>query len=98
MDGVSEYLAQLFMDNGILIAVAAYIAGAVLRRSFPRFPKRFIPLAAGLLGIALGILSPHIFPGEDMLTAGVKGLALGWAATGGFECSKNLSARRGDAP
>ena len=96
MNGISEYIAQLFMDNGIIIAVAAYVVGAIIRQSFPRVPKRFIPLIAGLLGIALGVLIPHLFPRDDLFTAAVKGLALGWTATGGFECGKNLfSGKRG---
>ena len=48
------------------------------------------------LGILLGIFIPDIFEGSDYLTSAIQGLALGWAATGGYECVKNLLKNKED--
>ena len=43
-----------------------------------------------LLGALLGCTIPGLFEGKDIITSGILGLALGWAATGGYETIKQL--------
>ena len=80
---------NLFVTDGIIIAVAAFVVGQIIK-GFKKIPNNIIPLVAGVLGIILGIVIPGLFPGKDIVTSGILGLALGWAATGGFETIKNL--------
>ena len=89
MENVFEFIAQLFLTNGIIIAVATFVVGEILK-GFKKIPNNIIPLVGGLLGIILGISIPNLFEGKDIITSGILGLALGWASTGGYETIKNL--------
>lgn len=90
MENVYEFIIELFVGQGLIIAVGAFVIGAIIKQSLKFIPNDFIPLICGILGILLGIFIPDIFPGNDIITSGIKGLALGWAATGGYETVKNL--------
>lgn len=89
MERVIDFIAELFLDNGIIIAVAAFVVGEILK-GFKKIPNNIIPLVGGILGIILGVTIPNLFPNQDIITSGIMGLALGWAATGGYETVKNL--------
>lgn len=89
MENVFEFITELFLTNGIIIAVATFVVGEILK-GFKKVPNNIIPLVGGLLGIILGISIPNLFEGKDIITSGILGLALGWASTGGYETVKNL--------
>ena len=90
MENVYEFIIELFVGQGLIIAVATFVLGMIIKQALKFIPNDFIPLIGGVVGILLGIYIPDIFPGADYITAGIKGLALGWAATGGYETVKNL--------
>lgn len=89
MNDVLKFISDLFLTNGIIIAVAAFVVGEILK-GFKKIPNNIIPLVGGILGIILGVTIPNLFEGKDIITSGILGLALGWAATGGYETIKNL--------
>lgn len=89
MELILEFISNLLVNEGIVIAVAAFVVGQILK-GFKKVPNNIIPLVGGLLGIILGIVIPDIFVGKDIVTSGVLGLALGWAATGGYETIRNV--------
>ena len=89
MELILEFISNLLVNEGIVIAVAAFVVGQILK-GFKKVPNNIIPLVGGLLGIILGISIPDIFVGKDIVTSGVLGLALGWAATGGYETIRNV--------
>ena len=89
MENIIDFIADLFLTNGIIIAVAAFVVAEILK-GFKKIPNNIIPLVGGILGIILGIAIPNLFEGKDIITSGIMGLALGWAATGGYETIKNL--------
>ena len=89
MDNILDFIMHLFITDGIIIAVAAFVIGQIIK-GFKKIPNNVIPLVSGILGIILGIVIPGLFPGKDVVTSGILGLALGWAATGGFETIKKL--------
>lgn len=90
MDSIFDFIIKLFIGNGVIIGVATFVIGMIVKQSLKFIPNDFIPLIGGIVGIILGIAIPDIFPDADILTAGIEGLALGWAATGGYETVKNL--------
>lgn len=90
MENIYEFIVNLFVGNGLIIAVATFVLGMIIKQSIKFIPNSLIPLIGGIVGILLGIFIPDIFPGVDYLTAAIEGLALGWAATGGYETVKNL--------
>lgn len=89
MELIFDFIVNLFVEEGIIIAVAAFIVGQIIK-GFKKIPNNIIPLIGGVLGIILGIFIPDIFVGKDIITSGILGLALGWGATGGYETIRNL--------
>lgn len=89
MENVFEFILNLFLDNGIIIAVATFIVGRIIK-GFKQIPNNIIPLLGGIIGIILGVTIPGLFEGKDIITSGILGLALGWAATGGYETIKQI--------
>lgn len=89
MENVFEFILNLFLDNGVIIAVATFIVGQIVK-GFKKIPNNIIPLIGGIIGIILGITIPGLFEGKDIITSGILGLALGWASTGGYETIKQL--------
>ena len=89
MENVFEFIINLFLDNGIIIAVATFIVGQIVK-GFKKIPNSVIPLLGGIIGIILGVTIPGLFEGKDVITSGILGLALGWAATGGYETIKQI--------
>ena len=89
MENVIEFIANLFLDNGVIIAAAAFVVGQIVK-GFKKIPNNIIPLIGGLLGILLGIFIPGLFEGKDLITSGILGMLLGWGATGGYETIKQL--------
>jgi len=90
MDRVFEFILNLFVSDGLIIAVATFVIGMIIKQSIKFIPNYLIPLIGGVVGILLGMFIPGIFPGKDILTSAICGLALGWASTGGYETIKNL--------
>lgn len=88
MKEIFDFIVNLFVDDGIIIAVAAFIVGQIIKSL--KVPNKFIPLICGILGAILGIILPTVFVGKDVVTCGILGLALGWGATGGYETVKQL--------
>ena len=88
MENILEFILNLFMEDGIIIAVAAFIVGQIIKSI--NVPNKFIPLIGGILGAILGIVLPSVFVGKDVITSAILGLALGWGATGGYETIKQL--------
>lgn len=86
------------MDFGIAsvaaITVICYLVGLVVKAS--RWNNdRYIPIACGIVGGALGIVGLYIgladFPATDPLTAAAVGIVSGLAATGLNQAVKQLS-------
>ena len=89
MKNVFEFILNLFLDDGIIIAVATFIVGQIVK-GFKQIPNNVIPLLGGIIGSILGVTIPGLFEGKDVITSGILGLALGWAATGGYETIKQI--------
>lgn len=88
MEAILQFILDLFLNNGIIIAVATFIIGEITKGL--AVPNKFIPLIGGIIGTILGLTIPGLFEGRDIITSGILGLALGWAATGGYETVKQL--------
>lgn len=91
MENVFSFITDLFLSDGIIIAVAVYVLGEIVKTSIKFIKNQYIPLLGGVAGVILGLTIPTIFPEADIMTKAIYGLALGWAATGGFETFKGLT-------
>ena len=89
MESVVEFISNLLVGDGLIIAVATFVVGEIVK-GLNYIPNKYIPLIGGVLGIILGVAIPDLFVGKDIVTSGVLGLVLGWAATGGYETIRNL--------
>lgn len=89
MENIIEFIANLFVGEGILIAVAAFIIAEIIKKSLDFIPNKYIPLIGGIVGILLGLAVPGVFPDTAIAICAIKGLALGWAATGAWETFKS---------
>lgn len=91
MENILNYLQELFMSNGIAIAVGSFVIGEMIKKT-ELIDNKWIPLIGGGLGCVLGAVVPSFFPDTNIVVATINGLALGWAATGGYETFRNLKA------
>lgn len=85
------------MDFGIAsvaaITVICYLVGLVVKAS-PWNNDKYIPIACGLVGGALGVAGLYIglpdFPAADPMTACAVGIVSGLAATGLNQAAKQI--------
>ena len=89
MEHIYEYIANIFINEGIVIAVGAFVIGQILK-SINCIDNKYIPLIGGIIGVVLGLTIPTFVEGKDLITSAVVGLTLGWGATGGYETIKQL--------
>lgn len=89
METITDFILNLFVSNGIIIAVAAFVMGRIIK-PIKQISSDVIPLCGGMLGVILGVIIPNVFEGKDPVTSAIMGLALGWAATGGYETLRNM--------
>lgn len=89
MENVMEFILNLLVSDGLIIAVATFVVGEIVK-GLNFIPNKYIPLIGGVLGIILGVAIPGLFADKDIITSGILGLILGWAATGGYETIRNL--------
>ena len=89
MESVLVFISHLLVGDGLIIPVAPFVVGEIVK-GLNYIPNKYIPLIGGVLGIILGVAIPDLFVDKDIVTSGVLGLVLGWAATGGYETIRNL--------
>lgn len=94
MDNIYNFILNLVVTNGVIIAVATFVLGQIIKTISDKYSK-YIPLVGGICGVILGVLLPNVFPDADYVTRAIYGLALGWAATGGYETVKQLTKKEG---
>lgn len=87
---MDEFIKALIAD-GMIIAAAAFVVCQIVKTTLPETFSKYIPLIGGLVGAILGMAIPALFPDSIIIVAAIKGLIIGWAATGAFECVKNLT-------
>lgn len=90
MEAVLQFIEELFLTNGIIIAVGCFVLGEIIKHALSFIPNQYIPLICGVVGLALGVFVPTIMPDTHPVIRAIEGLALGWAATGGVETVKKL--------
>lgn len=88
MEAILEFIVQLLVGDGLIIAVGMFVLMQLLKPILPEDKRQFIPLGCGILGAALGFVLLQPLPvasAANAVSAIIKGAALGWAATGGYE-------------
>ncbi len=90
MEAILKFMEDLFLTNGIVIAVGCFVLGEIIKHTLNFIPNQYIPLISGIAGLSLGVFVPSIMPETHPVIRAIEGLALGWAATGGVETVKKL--------
>lgn len=87
---IISYLWDTFVAEGILVIAAVFILGQLIKQVplFAKIPNRYISIIGIIVGAAIAILSPDVYPGASYLTAGLKGGCLGLMTTGLYEVLK----------
>lgn len=88
---ILDFIKELFVGNGLVIAVATYVIAEVVKPLLQEEHRKFIPLGVAIIGAILGVAIKGIFPNDDIIVCAIKGMALGWASTGLYEMFKNLA-------
>jgi len=91
MDQLIGFISDLLLGDGLIIAVAVFIFGEIIKTFENKKLNQFIPLTGSLIGIALGLTLPTVFINQDIISKAIMGMALGWAATGAYETIVNLT-------
>lgn len=93
MEQIIEFIGNLLLGNGIVIAVGAYVLAEIIKKAFPGNKAiQYIPAICGAAGALVACLTPSLFEGNPFAIKAIMGLALGWAATGGYETFKSKKA------
>ena len=85
-------ISSLGITGVAAITAICYLVGMVVKASFTVADK-YIPIACGVCGLALGIAGMYImpdFPAQDYITAAAVGIVSGLAATGVNQVIKQL--------
>jgi hypothetical protein len=89
-NGNARDLALLAGVRGVGLVIGLV---EVVKRTWPRFPRRYVPLVAIALGLVLNLAIGYQ-TGCDPLTAAIAGLEAGLAAVGLYAVTTRLSARQ----
>jgi len=87
---IVQFLWDTFIEEGALVIAAVFIVGQLIKtlEIFDKVSNRYISLIAVIIGAAVAVVSPDVYPGEDVMTAGIKGASLGLMTTGLYEVLK----------
>lgn len=87
---IVQFLWDTFIAEGALVIAAVFIVGQLIKtlEIFDKVSNRYISLIAVVIGAAVAVISPDVYPGEDLMTAGIKGASLGLMTTGLYEVLK----------
>lgn len=87
---IVQFLWDTFIEEGVLVIAAVFIVGQLIKtlEVFKNVPNSYISLIGVILGAAVAIISPDVYPGEDLMTSGIKGGSLGLMTTGLYEVLK----------
>lgn len=77
-------LYDFFIVNGIVILLACFVIGILIKGIIEKIPNKYIPIITTLTGVILSLVLQS-FSEDDFLTQILKGAILGWAATGLYE-------------
>ena len=85
MDDILTNITDLFLGNGLIIAIGCLIVGMFLKGSIKSLPNKFIPYINIVVAIILGFVIPGTFEKEFIVTKIILLAFLGLASVGLYE-------------
>lgn len=86
---LSKIMGDIILGEGLFIVLVAYVLGDIIKKATP-IDNRFIPAIIACISAAVAVFTPFI---EGAVVVKIlKGVILGWAATGGYETIRNIVA------
>lgn len=90
---VTEFLSEAFLSEGLFIVVVAYVLADIIKKATP-INNQYIPAIIAVVSSIITVVTPFI-EGEIVVKI-LKGLVLGWSATGGYETVRNIVGKKTD--
>ena len=85
MDEISHTISDIFLGNGVIIAIGCFIVGMFLKGTFKQFPNKFIPYINTIIAVVLGFLIPNTFDDKPIVTKVILLMFLGLSSVGLYE-------------
>lgn len=86
---ITNFLYESILQEGMFIVVFAFVLGELIKKATP-INNDWIPAIIAAISAVVAVFTPFI-QGEVIVKI-LKGIILGWAATGGYETVRNLAA------
>lgn len=85
---ITQFFYDAFLAEGLFIIIVAYVLGDIIKKATP-LNNQLITLIVPVVAGVIAVFTPFI-EGEIVVKI-LKGIVLGWAATGGYESIKNVA-------
>lgn len=85
---ITQFFYDAFLAEGIFIIIVAYVLGDIIKKATP-LNNQLITLIVPVVAGTIAVFTPFIE--GDLIVKILKGVVLGWAATGGYETIRNVA-------
>lgn len=83
---IVEFVSNLLLDKGLVLLIACFVIGQIIKKSFDTIPNKYIPAITCVCGSVLAVLTNKFVLGEQsLIMAALYGFIIGWATTGAYE-------------
>lgn len=87
INNIIDTLSNVFVGNGIIIALGCFIVGMLVKGTFNKVPNKLIPYINIVVAEVLGFLTPGTFEGQSIPAKVVLLMFLGLSSTGLYEAA-----------
>jgi hypothetical protein len=89
VDYLIAFLYNNFIDEGLIVIVACFVVGNIIKTSCPKVSNQLIVPIVSITGIAITLATSYPYEGS-IVTYIIKGMVLGWSSTGFYELLRAL--------
>jgi len=86
---ITTFLYETLLEEGMFVVMFAFVLAEIIKKATP-INNDYIPAIIAVISAVVAVFTPFI-EGEIIVKI-LKGVMLGWAATGGYETFRNVVA------